>query len=742
MAPIPDQLINTYELGPDKERVQHEVSVARTGEKVIQILSTEELIQQHLQNIHHIDECSRDSNTRWAKQITIPNAYAPSMVPLEKLQQIPLSALALETHHRGSFITASTITPAYQFSTTTTLVQDASNTVAVLVLGFQDDSVTPIPQNSTVAIKEPYVKYHESAGWIIRVDHPSDIAVLRGDDPAVTMIMKFVKEKRDVSGEEWRKQGDGAFLEGKFGSAVECYTQALSDSLSKENLHSSQDVYRKRAFANLMSQRYQQAKEDSLASCSGTDLDAKAYFTAGKACYALRSFVESKTYLEKALELNPSDMKARKELNRVLIRLEEHNTGNYDFARMIQEQESNIWLDHADFTSKVEVRPTNYAGRGLFTTKDVEGGELLMCEKAFCLPNQYTGDEASDTVLFNFNNGTRTQKSGQALVFQNLVQQLYKNPEISKVFYDLDSGSYVRNGDEGKVVDGVPVVDAFLVESIRLKNCFSAPKLSRNLLKRNCPAHETNLTTAIWHKASYTNHSCVPNCGRAFIGDFMTLRALHAIPAGTELTHQYSAPDASTLFRREAYLSNWDFDCTCRLCAGEKKIPDENHVKRTELAKKIKAEAMKFSANGRTISMTNVKAIEKMMRKLEDMYEPSIYASLPRLLLVHPSIWLMEASRKANNTSKMVKFAIEVLKNFGFGSKIVDAVNEKVELDWEGGIVNTEVFNSLRNAAEGYDELGRSELAEGCRSAARRMYVVLAGCDVGIEKFFSGNLDN
>jgi hypothetical protein len=81
-----------------------------------------------------------------------------------------------------------------------------------------------------------------------------------------------------------------------------------------------------------------------------------------------------------------------------------------------------------------------------------------------------------------------------------------------------------------------------------------------------------------------------------------------------------------------------------------------------------------------------------------------------------------------------------VLKNFGFGDKIVDAENEKVELNWEGGIINTEVFSSLRNAAEGYDALGRSELAEGCRNAARKMYIVLAGCDVQIEKFLQEDL--
>ena len=83
-----DEIINTYELGPDKEKVQHEVSVSRAGEKVIQEHTQEELIKQHFQNIHHIEECSRDIKTRWAKQITIPHAYAPSIVPLDQLEQV------------------------------------------------------------------------------------------------------------------------------------------------------------------------------------------------------------------------------------------------------------------------------------------------------------------------------------------------------------------------------------------------------------------------------------------------------------------------------------------------------------------------------------------------------------------------------------------------------------------------------------------------------------------------------
>jgi hypothetical protein len=70
--------------------------------------------------------------------------------------------------------------------------------VARLVIGFQDDSLStsgPIFSiNSTGAIKEPYCKFTGEGNYAIRGNHPSDIAVLRGDDLAVVLIMQFVAE--------------------------------------------------------------------------------------------------------------------------------------------------------------------------------------------------------------------------------------------------------------------------------------------------------------------------------------------------------------------------------------------------------------------------------------------------------------------------------------------------------------------------------------------------------------------
>jgi hypothetical protein len=75
--------------------------------------------------------------------------------------------------------------------------------------------------NSTIAIKEPYYKYNGDGDYAIRVDHPSDIAVLRGDDPAVTMIMNAVSKTMEITSMEWKIAGDKAYLEKSYSSAIE-----------------------------------------------------------------------------------------------------------------------------------------------------------------------------------------------------------------------------------------------------------------------------------------------------------------------------------------------------------------------------------------------------------------------------------------------------------------------------------------------------------------------------------------
>jgi len=237
------------------------------------------------------------------------------------------------------------------------------------------------------------------------------------------------------------------------------YTQAI-DNGSQNDQNFIKDSYRKRAYANLTSERFQSAKEDALASCSGGVQDGQSYYAAGRAAYALREFSESKEYLEKALRIIPSDLKCGKDLLQALTRIDEEQNGTYDFEKMaLSVTEQHIYLDHADFSRDTVISATSHAGRGLFAARDIAAGSLVLCEKAFCIPDVYSGDEPSDLVLFNLNNNTRTQRPAQTALFLQLVQKLYNNAHLNSRYFDLYGWDYQRTGKEGASVDGVPVID-------------------------------------------------------------------------------------------------------------------------------------------------------------------------------------------------------------------------------------------------------------------------------------------
>lgn len=238
------------------------------------------------------------------------------------------------------------------------------------------------------------------------------------------------------------------------------YTQAL-DTIPIDDATFIRDTRRKRGFANLTAKAFMPAKEDALASCSGDILDLKAYYCAGRAAYELGAYEESKSYFEQALELSPNDPKTRKELIRAETRIQEEQQGIYNFESMVRSvTEHNIHLDYADYAQHVEVRSAAAHGRGLFSTQLIKADTLVLCEKAFCLPDMYCEDKPTDLILYNFNSSSRTQRPAQAALFLQLKQKLYDNPHLNSTFFDLDGGSYVRSGKEGQLIDGVPIVDS------------------------------------------------------------------------------------------------------------------------------------------------------------------------------------------------------------------------------------------------------------------------------------------
>jgi len=79
---------------------------------------------------------------------------------------------------------------------------------------------------------------------------------------------------------------------------------------------------------------------------------------------------------------------------------------------------------------------------------------------------------------------------------------------------------------------------------------------------------------------------------------------------------------------------------------------------------------------------------------------------------------------------------METLRNFGF----VEPIREgRLVLDYEGGIVNSEVFNALQYGGVAWKEVGKRELGSDCEMEARKMFGIITGDCEGVERAFKGD---
>lgn len=151
-------------------------------------------------------------------------------------------------------------------------------------------------------------------------------------------------------------------------------------------------------------------------------------------------------------------------LDRAKFRSLEQNTGEYNF-RQLQDDAKKLrppHLDYASYIGPVEIRQTESKGRGLFVTKAVKAGDLLLCEKAFC--RAHVGEVAGDgdggsskiSLLINPETG-QAFMGAQADLTKLIVQKLYRNPSVAPAFTALHHGVYEKASTS--TIDGKPIVD-------------------------------------------------------------------------------------------------------------------------------------------------------------------------------------------------------------------------------------------------------------------------------------------
>ncbi|KAI0812860.1 hypothetical protein GGR55DRAFT_687772 [Xylaria sp. FL0064] len=528
------------------------------------------------------------------KTTQVPPAYPPSVRMMEDLAAMNISQMELQKHHRGKKVIVRVMTPPDTLNAIMAVVEDEEGTAVLLQLYHQPkppeaDAEDILHKNMVLVIKEPFFKAAGDGAYSIRVDHVSDIVWLRNGDTRIPPKWSDQPSEPEASA-VIRRRGNVAVNNKQWVKAEYLYTQALRTSTTSEE---EQLAYLNRALVHLRLGRPEKALNDTLAITMDGQGTEKRLFREARALYELGRFSESIEKLRILTESYPQNEDARTDLRRAEKRAREAQTGEYDFESMYKQAEATPpIIDCATYSGPVTVRDAGGRGKGLFTTKPVKAGDLLLCEKAFayCYADKDDPIGMKNMCLLLQLDTKRAKLGGQAHLLTQIVQKLYHSPSLSEGFKALHPGDYTPVTVSN--VDGQPVVDTFLVDRVINTNSFGAPRTTHSthmFIEKKDEEHHSS-SCGIWLLASRINHDCLGNCRRSFIGDMQIVRACQDIPPDTELSFPYQSFAPRTTYEEtQKVINNWGFICTCSWCLDRKSTKKKILVARNNLLKDLDA---------------------------------------------------------------------------------------------------------------------------------------------------------
>lgn len=596
--------------------------------------------------------------------------YPPCIESLKHLKTIKLAELEEETHHRGSALLVKRVEPLIRERVVTkAVIKDDDGDVENVELHLAASSAVhdAFSSDGQLAIKEPYYTRRADGTTIIRIDHPTDVVL-----PQDREVKAESAEAESKSAAEWKQVGNDALKAGEFSRSRNAYKTGLSAAKEDEK-RLKLDLYRNAARAELELKQFDEAKTDAFAAVSdGADsslanLDVKAYFRAGLASYNLEHFDDAEIYYRALLELDKNDADGGRELVKVQRRLGERRHGNFDFDTVIKTSLRNPHIDAAKYANSVQIGESEHGGRGLFATRDLRTGDLVLCEKAFCSVFQ---QDPGWFAAFKLYEGKLSVASSATALWCQTVQKLLNNPSTISKVAEL-SGKYEGIGTAEVVVDGSHVVDTFQIHDIIERNTFGIPSPQKG--RRNKAfgfAAETQgdkplgENTGLFVKAAYMNHSCVPNTRKFFIGDLILMRATRPISKGEELFQAYVQTDAGVEPRRRLLESTWHFRCNCKLCAAESQESKEKIASREALEKRASELAVRIKHGA--ASETDINKAEVLLKSVKNSYDSTLYKHLPRKGSADLQIALIHQHARRKQRAKCLAMITDLFDMLGW----------------------------------------------------------------------------
>lgn len=669
--------------------------------------------------------------------VAITEPYRPSFKTLHDLKFIKLSELTQENKHAESavLVKRSSILARDQTAIVCTVEDEQGDKESLDLYHTSFDFAEHLLRDDKFfAIKEPYFTVRGDGTPTIRVDHPCNILLPKGD--------KGPESQHTAEGEyasQLKQKGNELLGQKQLWKARQAYRDGLahvSDSQARLKLDLSRNLARVDLDLGCYDEAlYSAEKAVSDGSDAGMkNLDIKAHYRASNASYSLRIYEEAEKCLRRLMQLDPDDTDGKRDSQRVQQRLQEQRSGEYGFDKLASRLSAkNPRADVADFSLPVEVKDSSNGGRGLFATRDLKLGDLVLCEKAFCSVFENDKDWFA---AWEYSEGKLSMAASTASLWNIAVQKLMLNPSTIPGAMTL-RGHYEGIGEKPLHVDDNAVVDAFQIRSIIESNAFGLPTPSKQRSTRpfGFTAEHQGTTplgdnTGLFLKVSMMNHSCVPNVRKIFLGDVIIIRATRPIKKGEEILQSYAQTDADVKERRPMLESTWHFRCNCKLCCAEEKESDERLQNRDALERR--ANSLGMAIKNSSVSTQEVSKADPLLRSIKSSYDEGLYKALPRKACTYLYVGLIHHYHRQGQRSRCMLAITNLFDMLGWK---LEMGNEKTELTCKEGFethITPELVEVLLIARPpDQKSAGKKKMAQRLEEIAKDVYVAVNGSTCG-----------
>ena len=396
-------------------------------------------------------------------------------------------------------------------------------------------------ENMRVVIREPWLKESRD-GYFIRVDSPSDIILWPPHFASYRPHFQIIH-----SIEHFRQFGNTHFVAKRYYEALHAFEEGIYHHIANRKDVSLLRLNAAAAYLNIGSPgiAFRHLRESDFDHFTDAQKQKASYRTA-LALYQLERFDEAMMILEEQ-DFRSEATTAPEELRqRTQARLQEAQTGEYDWRSLYGDCLKGVALDLAEYCGAVSVAMVSGKGRGLLTTCDVTAGELLLVSRPIEVSRP---DPSRKNLVLGLNISsesldTYTQVDLPGLLMQHArddarvngqLDALYAGPSFPDPLNPLDLQGGNTENPWNMVLDSGRLEGICTYNSFRPQCITQGSDLGTSGATSDPSSDHLHTASALYFLPSMMNHTCIGNAAYTFFNDVFVLRATESIASGQEV---------------------------------------------------------------------------------------------------------------------------------------------------------------------------------------------------------------